>query len=47
MSNKLDEADVTRILDNLVAQGNGEEVSNWCLLHICSNCGYMNGVFKV
>lgn len=47
MNDKLDEAEVARILDNLVAQGNGEEVSIWCWLHVCSDCGYKNGVYKI
>lgn len=42
MTDKLDESEVGRILDSLCLQGNGEEVSIWCWLHVCCDCSYRN-----
>jgi hypothetical protein len=36
----LDSADVNRILDNILAQGNGEEISFWVWDHMCCGCEY-------
>jgi hypothetical protein len=46
MTDKLGEDEVNRILDNLLAQGNGEEISFWVWDHMCSVCQYKNGVKK-
>ena len=40
---KADSEDVCRILDNLLAQGNGEEVHNWMVLNMCFLCEFRNG----
>ena len=35
---------MNRILDNLLEQGNGEEISFWVWDHMCSCCDYKNRV---
>ena len=40
MKGKPDSEDVNRILDNLLGQGNGEEISLWVWDHMCVRCEY-------
>jgi hypothetical protein len=47
MSMRLDSEDVNRILDNLLAQGNGAEVSFWVWDHMCWQCKYRDGVKRL
>ena len=37
---KLESDEVNRILDNLLEQGNGEEISFWVWDHMCGHCDY-------
>jgi hypothetical protein len=37
---RLGEEEVSRILDALCEQGNAEEVSIWCWMHICCDCSH-------
>jgi hypothetical protein len=47
MKNKADSEDVNRILDALLSQGNGEEISFWVWDHMCGVCEYRKaGVVK-
>jgi hypothetical protein len=40
MRNKLESEEVNRILDNLLEQGNGEEISFWVWDHMCWECKF-------
>lgn len=46
MRSKADSEDVNRILDALLAQGNGEEISFWVWDHMCWECKYKAEVKK-
>ena len=44
---KADQEDVNRILDNLISQGNGEEVYGWLCLNWCWKCHYKDSIDKL
>jgi hypothetical protein len=46
-SGNLDSEDVNRILDNLLLQGNGEEISFWVWDHMCSICSYRKKFLEI
>jgi hypothetical protein len=44
---KMESEEVNRILDNLLHQGNGEEISFWVWDNMCDKCEFKNGGKKI